>query len=151
MGWIAFQMRGEACAFPGRVYYTVGRIATVTQGLQGTARELALCLASRHHDGYVREAAIRNPYLWESPLSVPFSVQLLGEYVVEIGKIIEEHMAVTGIQPYIDFAKENPGFVETTRRRTISYWDCYYRSDYRRMQEFPCYRAVQRIISAARD
>lgn len=76
-------------------------------------------------------------------------MQLLGEYVVEIGKVIEERMATMGIQAFVDFAKENPGFVQTTRRRAISYWDCYYRCDYPRMQDFPSYRTVQRILSAS--
>lgn len=151
MGECILQLGGEVFSFPIRVYYRTDRIAAVTHGLHGEARELALCLASRHHDGHVREAAIRNPYLLESSLAIPFSVQLLGEYVVEIGNAIEEQMAVLGLQPFVDFAKENPAFVETTRRRAISYWDCYYRRDYVNLKDFPCYRAIQSIISASRE
>lgn len=151
MGECLLQVNGEAFSFPSRVYYRTERIAAVVHGLQGEARQLALCLASRHHDGHVREAAIRNSCLLESSLVIPFSVQLLGEYVVEIGNAIEEQMAILGLQPFIDFAKENPAFVETTRRRAISYWDCYYRRDYVNLRDFPCYRAIQSIILAARE
>ena len=151
MGECRLRSGGELFSFPSRVYYRTGRIAAVTHGLQGEARELALCLASRHHDGHVREASIRNPYFFGSALVIPFSVQLLGEYVVEIGKVIEEQIAVVGLQPFVDFAKENPAFVETTRRRAISYWDCYYRRDYVNLRDFPCYRAIQSIILAARE
>jgi hypothetical protein len=145
-----FQVGGEACSFPYRVYYTVERVVSVTRDLDGTAGEIALCLASRHNDGRIREIAIRNPSLWKSSWAIPFSVQLLGEYVVEIGKAIEEQIDTVGIRPFLDFAKENPGFVETTRRRAISYWDCYYRSDYVKLQDYPCYRAIQRMLSASR-
>lgn len=151
MGERVLQVGGEVFSFPIRVYYRTYRIAAVAHGLQGEARQLALCLASRHHDGHVREAAIRNPCMLESRMAIPFSVQLLGEYVVEIGNAIEEQMAILGLQPFIDFAKENPAFVETTRRRAISYWDCYYRRDYVNLRDFPCYRAIQRIILAAHE
>lgn len=151
MGECIIQSGGGVFSFPDRVYYKTDRIVAVTQELQGEARELALCLASRHHNGHVREASIRNPYLLRSSLVIPFSVQLLGEYVVEIGKAIEEQMATLGLQPFIDFAKENPRFVETTRRRAISYWDCYYRRDYLSLRDFPCYRAIQSIILASRE
>lgn len=151
MGECVLQLNGEVFSFPSRAYYRTDRIAAVVHGLHGKARQLALCLASRHHDGHVREAAIRNPCLLEGSLVIPFSVQLLGEYVVEIGNAIEEQMAILGLQPFIDFAKENPAFVETTRRRAISYWDCYYRRDYVNLRDFPCYRAIQRIILAARE
>lgn len=151
MGECTLQAGGEVFSFPYRVYYRTDRIAAVAHGLQGEAREFALCLASRHHDGRVREASIRNPYLLRSALVIPFSVQLLGEYVVEIGNAIEEQMTMLGLQPFVDFAKENPAFLETTRRRAISYWDCYYRSDYANLRDFPCYRAIQRIILASRE
>ena len=140
---------GEPFAFPYRVYYTPQRIASVTSRLEGDARVVALCLISRHHDGQVREAAVRNSHFVERPWSTPFAVQLLGEYVVEIGRAVEDQISTLGVRPFVNFARENPNFMETTRRRAISYWDCYYRNLYKTLEEYPCFRALQTIRTAA--
>ena len=139
---------GEALSFPYRVYYSGKTMAAATPGLHGDALAMGLCLSTRHWDGHVREAAIRNLDLFERPWTIPFAVQLLGEYVVEIGKVVETQMTKLGLQPFLDFARENPNFVQTTRRRATSYWACYYRSDYKTLADYPCYRAVQTICSA---
>ena len=140
---------GEPFAFPYRVYYTPQRIASVTSRLEGDARVFALCLISRHHDGQVREAAVRNSHFVERPWSTPFAVQLLGEYVVEIGRAVEDQISTLGVRPFVNFARENPNFMETTRRRAISYWDCYYRNVYKTLEEYPCFRALQTIRTAS--
>ena len=151
MGARSCQISGELLSFPYRVYYKKDVISAISHNFQGEAKELALCLASRHHDGRVREYSIRSSCLLKSSLVIPFSVQLLGEYVAEIGKAIEEQIAILGLQKFIDFAKENPKLIETIRRRSISYWDCYYRNDYVNLSDYPCYRAIQSIISASRE
>lgn len=139
---------GEVLAFPYRVYYTQERIAEATRGHQGEALALTLCLASRHWDGHVREAAIRDLDLLNRPWAIPFAVQLLGEYVVQVGEVVEERIAELGLQPFLDFARENTDFIKTTRRRAISYWNCYYRHEYKTLEEYPCYRAINAICSA---
>jgi hypothetical protein len=140
---------GEALVFPYRVYYAPETIASVTINLEGDALMLASCLTSRHYDGRIREAAIRDQSLHETTWSEAFAVQLLGEYVVEIGLAVESRIAKLGMRPYLEFARQNPAFVEITRRRAISYWDCYYRNVYKKLEEFPCYRAIQAIGSAS--
>lgn len=139
---------GEKLVFPYRVYYTPDRIAEAARDSQGEALALTLCLASRHWDGHVREAAIRNLDLFGRPWVIPFAVQLLGEYVVQVGKAVEERITELGVQPFLNFARENTDFIETTRRRATSYWDCYYRNEYKTLEDFPCYRAIHAIRSA---
>ena len=147
MGERTAQVGGEALSFPYRVYYSSDAMTEVTRGLHGDALAMSLCLATRHWDGHVREAAIHDLDLFGRPWAIPFAVQLLGEYVVEIGKIVEAQMAKVGLQPFFEFARENPNFIQTTRRRATSYWACYYRSSYKTLGEYPCYRAVQTICS----
>lgn len=142
---------GEVLVFPYRVYYAPSRIESVTRNLEGKAKVLALCLASRHHDGHVREAAIRDSHFDLNPWSTPFAIQLLGEYVVEIGEAVEDQISKFGATQFVNFARENPVFMETTRRRAISYWDCYHRSAYRNLVEYPCYRALQSINAASSE
>jgi len=62
----------------------------------------------------------------------PFVLKLLGEYVVEILFAIQSNVSALDASIYRRFVKENPEFMEKTRQRMISYWDCYYRRDYRR-------------------
>ena len=145
------RVSGEAFTFPYRVYYRPHRIASVTRNLEGDARVLALCLISRHHDGHVREAAVRDSHFIERPWSTPFAVQLLGEYVVEIGRAVEDQISNFGVRPFANFARENPDFMETTRRRAISYWDCYYRNVYKNLEEYPCFDAPRIIRTAASE
>jgi hypothetical protein len=145
------QVEGEALVFPYRVYYTQGRAASVPRTLEGDAKVLALCLASRHHDGHIREAAVRDSQFVLNPWSTAFAIQLLGEYIVEIGTAVEAQMSTFGVEPFVKFARENPGFMETTRSRAISYWDCYYRSLYKNLAEYPCYRALRSIHAASSE
>ncbi len=145
------QVGGEALVFPYRVYYTPSRIESVARSLEGDAKALALCLSSRHHDGHIREAAVRDSHFVLNPWSTPFAMQLLGEYVVEIGTAVEDQILKVGAQPFINFARENRAFMETTRRRSISYWDCYYRNVYKNLVEYPCYRALQSIHASSSE
>lgn len=43
------------------------------------------------------------------------------------------------------FAQENPRFTATTRQRATSYWDCYHRSRYPRLQGYPAFAALEAI------
>jgi hypothetical protein len=141
----------ESLVFPYRVYYTPGRIESVARSLEGDAKVLALCLASRHHDGRIREAAVKDSHFVLNAWSTPFAIQLLGEYVVEIGIAVEDQISKFGAKPFIKFARENQPFMETTLRRAISYWDCYHRNVYKNLIEYPCYRALQSIHAASSE
>jgi hypothetical protein len=48
---------------------------------------------------------------------------------------------------------ENPGFLELTRQRVESYWDCYYRGMYVDSADYPGHqllRRVQSVVTAGR-
>jgi hypothetical protein len=86
------------------------------------------CIYTRHHDGYVREKHLREIISSEYYWVVPFVVQLLGEYVIEIGDFIASHSAsLIAMDSYRKFYADNPEFIYLTRQRAISYWNCYYR------------------------
>lgn len=74
---------------------------------------------------------------------VPFVVQFVGEYVVEIVEIIRRELVTDTIPAtvhhaiYGRFAAENPAFVALTAQRVASYWDCYFRNRYPSIQEHP--------------
>lgn len=83
------------------------------------------------------------------PWVVPFVVQLIGEYVVEIveaaaATVISEASAAE----FAGFVRENPAFIATTRRRVVSYWDCYYRSRFPTLESYPAFSALEAITSS---
>lgn len=105
-------------------------------------------MCTRHWDGHVREWAAKELEPTSYPWARAFAIQLLGEYVVEIAQVIEAKINRTGTTPYLSFASENLAFLATTKRRATSYWDCYYRSEYKQLAEFPNYRALS-VLQAA--
>jgi len=94
--------------------------ADVVTDLSDRQRIILSCLYSRHHDGYVRARYlpdIRGPESW-----LPhFVLQLIAEYVVEIGQAAFERIDAIPRQNYIALANENPDFMTLVRRRIVSY------------------------------
>jgi hypothetical protein len=139
-------VQGEKSSAPSRVYYEPSNLRSAIAGSTGDTRMLALCLGSRHWDGYIREECVRELDAVGRPWVVPFVVQLIGEYVVEI----VEAAAATVISDassaqFAEFVRENPAFMATTRRRVTSYWACYYRSRFPTLQSYPAFMALEAV------
>ena len=114
---------GGTLTIPRRLYVDRG-LLWADAGRDATARGIAWCLGTRHHDGYVREACLA--WLLAAPQAwmAPFIVHLVGEYVDEIVQRIEA--ALPGCAPDMRaalaaFVRENPRYLDTIERRTISY------------------------------
>lgn len=93
---------------------------------------MASCLNSRHHDGVVRQRALRQLLAELSSVAVPYVVQLAGEYVLEILEDLALWVEDSGAddvvrRDYGRFLQDNATYFETTMRRIVSYWNCYYR------------------------
>jgi hypothetical protein len=94
------------------------------------------CLYSRHGDGMVRQRHLEQIIPSGEPWVVPFVVQLVGEYVLEILQAIRNgvpDLATPGSAPrllYGEFVARNPSFFARTERRVVSYWSCYHRHQY---------------------
>jgi hypothetical protein len=67
------------------------------------------CVYSRSHDGYIREKYLRRILTLTHPWTAPFVFQLVGEYVVEITKIIADNSAAWLAH------EQYRAFTETTR------------------------------------
>jgi hypothetical protein len=93
-----------------------------------------LYLGTRHWDGYVREECVRQLVGIDRPWVVPFVVQLLGEYVLEIVDVVAAAIPGVNAAQFSEFVRENRGFMATTRRRMTSYWDCYFRGRFPTLQ-----------------
>ena len=114
---------GDTLTIPSRLYVDRGLLWD-NDGLDATERGIAWCLGTRHHNGYVREGCLVQLLAAPQAWMAPFIVHLVGEYVIEIVQRIEA--ALPGLAPEMQaalgaFVRENPRYLDTIERRTISY------------------------------
>lgn len=77
-------VQGELLQIPYRTYCE--RPGEERTGDLTAAQQLILaCWMSRHHDGRVRQQALSLVLEANAPWTIPFVIQLCGEYVIEIG------------------------------------------------------------------
>lgn len=145
---IRVSVNGMPVHFSARVYYATEDVQAACRAA-GIASQIALCLGSRHNDGYVREQCLQRLLLAEAPWMVPFVLQLLGEYVVEISTVIDGFLADCIPARYMEFANENPGHMHRLHQQATSYWNEYYRRAYPNRHEYPALRALQRLADGA--
>ena len=132
---------GRLLRIPVRTYYQREQLLACTQ-LAGDAGVIALCLGTRHHDCPLREACLRQLLLQERAWTVPFVVHLCGEYVLEIVEVIGAALPDWNGAALARYLRENPAYVATLERRSISYWSCYYRGHYPVWEDYPGRRAM---------
>lgn len=135
------RLNGEELIIPQRVYYSTSRLLAATN-VPGTDGLIALCLGTRHHDGFVRERCLRRLLREKEDWIIPFVVQLVGEYVSQIVAVIELALPGLDAAAYGAFLRENPRFFATTERRVISYWYAYEQTGYRKRGEEPGSRVI---------
>ncbi|MGH7790165.1 MAG: hypothetical protein ACRERC_25080 [Candidatus Binatia bacterium] len=137
---------GESLHIPSRVYFPVPDERALARH-SDSGRVLLGCIYTRHHDGHVREKFLAE--IISSPLNwvPPFVIQLLGEYVIEIHRLILCSAGYLGQATYTQFVAENPQFIRLTRQRAASYWDCYYRGALRTLDDYPATQALDRIVA----
>ncbi|MBN8754699.1 MULTISPECIES: hypothetical protein [Variovorax] len=141
--------QGEQLSIPYRIYCASHNLRSVIADASGDTRILALCIGTRHWDGYVREECLRQLIGTDRTWVVPFVVQLLGEYVVEIAEVISAALPEVDTAQFSAFARENPNFMAITRQRVTSYWDCYYRARFQTLQAYPAFIALEAIEKMA--
>lgn len=141
---------------PERLYNdepSTGRVASLSSRQQ----QLLHCLYSRHSDGMVRQRHLEKVVGSMDPWVVPFVVQLVGEYVVEILVVIRDELrdlatpGTCGHLAYGKFLVDNPAFFARTQRRVVSYWSCYYRGTYASFRGYPGCTILDLLRSAASD
>ena len=140
-GSFPVKVNEESLEIPYRIYFEEPNIT------QLTANESLIlnCLFTRHHNGFVRQKRLKHILSHNEFWIVPFVVQLLGEYVIEILLMIEKQLTDSLLNNLVCFIKENPKFYETTKRRIVSYWDCYYRSQFPVKEHYVGFRILDKI------
>jgi hypothetical protein len=125
--------------------------------LTATQRLLVHAFYTRHHDGRVRERNLDQVVGSSEPRIVPYVVQLVGEYVVEIIESVARglrELSMPGSKQraaYGLFAVQNRSFVDLTAARVASYWNAYYRSRYAKLSDYPGQAVLDELRSASRQ
>jgi len=125
--------------------------------LAGTQQTILHCLYSRHCDGRIRQRHLEQIMGLEEAWVVPFVVQLVGEYVVQILEVIYRGLPGLGAPGsaqrglYGEFIARNPAFFARTERRVVSYWSCYYRREYPVFGAYPGSSLVEELRTAASE
>lgn len=135
-------VKGEELSIPYRVYLLEpepDRIST----LSNFQRLLLSAVLSRSSNGYIREKCVRELLQSDEPWIPPFVLQLLGEYVLEIIRVVEDHSAVLTRTEYRRFVEENPAFFQLLKQRIASYWNCYYRAMFPQLTDYPAFRIAE--------
>lgn len=149
-------VQGQQVTIPGRIYNDEPSADTVAT-LSTRQRQLLHCLYSRHCDGRVRQRHLEKVISSTEPWVVPFVLQSVGEYVLEILVIIREGLrdlatpGTHGQLAYGRFILDNPAFFDRSQRRVVSYWNCYYRAAYTDFRSYPGCTLLDLLRSAASD
>ena len=137
---------GEIIKIPERIY--LGQNIQGMKNLSKSQLQLINCFFTRHHNGYVREKYLKKIILINEPWVAPYIVRLFGEYVIEILNIIYENFNTIDMAIYRAFIEENPIFYAKIKRRVISYWNCYYRNQYRDKNNYVGIKILEAIENA---
>lgn len=138
---------GEAITIPSRIY---NQIPASDASLSRNARTAMHCLLTRHYDGYQRQRSATHVLGSACAWVVPYVIQLIGEYVIEIHETIHSSLidmttADHRSSLYAAFIVENPEFINLTRQRAISYWNRYYRSRYPDRSKYPALELLDKL------
>ncbi|WP_030694679.1 hypothetical protein [Streptomyces globisporus] len=149
-------VEGRQVSIPGRLYNDEPPAAEVAS-LSSRQRRLLHCLYSRHSDGRVRQRHLAEVVGSAEPRVIPFVVQSVGEYVLEILVVICDELrdlitpGTPGNLTYGQFIVDNPAFFARTQRRVVSSWNCYYRFPCPSFRDYPGSTLLDLLRSAASD
>jgi hypothetical protein len=99
-----------------------------------------------HCDGFVRQKHVRGLVSRTEPWVAPFVVQLLGEYILEIVETIDEASDGLKTDHFRAFVRQNPAFIQLTLQRATSYWNCYYRRSFPKLEDYPVVRLLRSLL-----
>ena len=136
---VAVVLRNETIIFPYRVYYKIPNVSFVYKEEKNhflkspkdtIETDILNCICSRHHNGFIRQKAIQNLISSTNFWVTPYLVRIMGEYVVQILNDINDGFNSMDKENLKQFIQQNPVFYAKTKARILSYWSCYYWSEF---------------------
>ena len=149
-------INGEILHIPNRIYWQQPAQVEINK-LTDIQVLILACLYTRNYDGFVRERYLEQIIRHSEEWVIPYIIQLLGEYVIEIIHRIEKSVDYLNKEQFSKFGEENPEYIRLTRQRIISYWNAYRRHyEYRvwkqrkiqddpAFQDDPAYKVMHRL------
>jgi hypothetical protein len=147
---LSLGLQNESIELPYRVYLDEPEDQDIKH-LTDVQRVILHCIYTRHHDGHVRQKHLEGLRGCDDVFIVPFCVQLLGEYVIEILETLEKVFEGTLLERCSDFLLANPIYWEQTQSRMASYWGAYYRYKYPYLRDYIGKRLVDRLNDTIRS
>lgn len=141
------RVEGELVKVPHRIYNPVVPDSELAE-LHQDDYLVVQCLYSRHNNGRIRQANVEKLIATDRSWTAPFVVALIGEYVIEIVQTIRDRLrdmegeGSAALLRYRQFAVENQDLLALTLQRATSYWNCYYRTSYPNMSDYPAFEAL---------
>jgi hypothetical protein len=133
---------------PCRNYFNEPADEKETQ-LTALQKTILNCIYLRHHNGFVRQRRLEQLINRDDYFVIPYTFQLLGEYVVEILEVLEAHVNSTTITNYVKFINENKKYWQQTESRMISYWNAYYRQRFPKLKDYVGKQIIDSIKASA--
>ncbi|GEM_PF-882673 len=141
---LKLKLENEILTIPYRLYFDEPN-PELEKSLTENQKDILNCIYLRHYNGYLREKRLsllsKNSDKW----TVPFIIQLIGEYVYELLPIIDKKVNTHTLDFYADFIDKNPKYWQQTESRMISYWNEYYRLKFPKLKKYLGFEIVNRI------
>jgi len=137
-------INNETLTIPYRIYFDEPKLE-LEKTLTDKQRDILNCIYLRHHNGYLREKRLKQLSDKIEKWTIPFIVQLIGEYVYELLPIIDKKVNAKTLITFNEFRFENRKYFQQTESRMISYWDVYHREISPKLKEYLGFRIVNRI------
>jgi len=136
---------GELLTIPYRLYFNEPKLEK-ENNLSPTQKEILNCIYLRHHNGFVRQKRLEQLVDTTDDFVIPYTFQLLGEYIIEILVVLDRHINDKTIDKYIRFITENKRYWQQTESRMISYWNEYYRRpNFKKLSDYIGKQIVDRL------
>jgi len=135
-------LRGESLIIPKRVYF--GQYHT--QSLSYLQEMMLNCLYLCHCNGHLREHYLRELLAVKEDFTLPFIAKLLGDYVIEIVKLLYSELPNDTRDKLRDFFRANPLYQKRVESRIASYWDLFYQNIYPYLKKYVGYQLFQTIV-----
>jgi hypothetical protein len=137
-------LENETLIIPYRLYFDEPN-PELEKALTDKQKDILSCIYLRHHNGHLREKRLNLILNNSEKWTIPFVIQLIGEYVYELLPIIDKKVNENTLDFYAEFRDENPKYWQQTESRMVSYWNEYYRNKFPKLKEYLGFEIVNRI------
>lgn len=123
---IEISLLNESITLTGRIFFSEPT-PELENNLSGTQKQILNCIYTRHFDGHIREKRLKYLLNIDYEWVLPFKLQLLGEFVIEILFELDKHITDNNSRGYKQLTLDNKKYWQQTKSRIVSWWDTDYK------------------------